>query len=108
LADIATEIEAARLMMLRAAWLADHGREYSMAASMSKLFSGELAIKAPTMVLDLFAEEGGRPDNVVQRLFRDAKLYQIGEGSTQVQELVISRWLLGDLKKKPQPVPAAA
>jgi alkylation response protein AidB-like acyl-CoA dehydrogenase len=108
LADLATEIEAARLMMLKAAWLADHGREYSMAASMSKLFSGELAIKAPTMVLDLFAEEGGRPDNLVQRLFRDAKLYQIGEGSTQVQELVISRWLLGDVKKKPQPVPAAA
>lgn len=107
LADLATETEAARLLMLRAAWLADAGQDYSLAASMAKLYSGDLAMRAPTAVLDLFAEAGGRPGCSVQRLFRDAKLYQIGEGSSQIQELIISRYLLGEIKRKPAPVPAA-
>ena len=94
LADLAAEIDAARLMMLRAAWLMDQGKPFAREASMAKLVSGELAMKAPTAVLDLMGEWGGSMDSPVQRLFRDAKLYQIGEGSTQIQELIISRHLL--------------
>jgi len=66
---------------------------------MAKLYSGELAVKAPTMVLDLMGPGGASMDNPVQRLFRDSKLYTIGEGSSQIQELVISRHLLG-LKRR--------
>lgn len=94
LADLASEIDAARLMVHRAAWLADTGRPFGTEASMAKLLSGELCMKATTQVVDLFGEFGGTLDCPVQRYFRDAKLYQIGEGSTQIQELIISRHLL--------------
>ncbi|MBI5201576.1 MAG: acyl-CoA dehydrogenase family protein [Elusimicrobia bacterium] len=96
LADLATEVDAARLLAYRAAALLDAGEKFTMAASMAKLFSGDLAMKAPTIVLDLFGFEGATLDNPVQRFFRDAKLYQIGEGSSQIQELIISRHLLAD------------
>ncbi len=96
LADLATEIDAARLLALRAAALVDAGQRFTKEASMAKLMSGDLAMKAPTLVLDLFGFEGATLDNPVQRYFRDAKLYQIGEGSSQIQELIISRHLLAD------------
>lgn len=96
LSDIATEVDAARLLYLRAAWLLDQGRKFSKEASMAKLCSGELAMRAPTLALDLFEEFGSSMDCPVQRYFRDAKLYQIGEGSTQIQELIISRYLLSE------------
>ena len=99
LADLATEVEAARLLMFRAAALMDAGKPFSREASMAKLFSGDLAMKAPTMILDLMGPAGALLDNPVQRLFRDAKLYQIGEGSSQIQELIISRQML-ELGKK--------
>lgn len=96
LADLATEVDAARLLALRAAALVDAGERFTKEASMAKLMSGDLAMKAPTIVLDLFGFEGATLDNPVQRYFRDAKLYQIGEGSSQIQELIISRHLLAD------------
>ena len=99
LADLATEVDAARLLMYRSAALLDAGKPFSREASMAKLFSGDLAMKAPTMILDLMGLDGARLDNPVQRLFRDAKLYQIGEGSSQIQELIISRNML-ELGKK--------
>jgi alkylation response protein AidB-like acyl-CoA dehydrogenase len=94
LADIATQVDAARLLAHRAALLLDAGEKYSKEASMAKLLSGDLAMSAPTAVLDLFGPFGGSMDCPVQRYFRDAKLYQIGEGSSQVQELILSRHLL--------------
>ncbi|MBI4056751.1 MAG: acyl-CoA dehydrogenase family protein [Elusimicrobia bacterium] len=96
LADLATEIDAARFLMLRAAVLCDQGKPYSKEASMSKLFSGELVMKATTQAIDLFGEYGATLDCAVQRYFRDSKLYQIGEGSSQIQELIISRHLLSE------------
>lgn len=109
LADVATEIEAARLLMLRAATLVDLGERYSKEASMSKLMSGDLAMKAATIVLDLFGADGASMNCPVQRYFRDAKLYQIGEGSSQIQELIISRHLLADdIPIKPKPENTAA
>jgi len=94
LADLAAEVDAARLLALRAAALMDAGRPFSKEASMAKLISGELAVSAPTRVLDLMGPEGGNMDNPVGRLFRDSKLYTIGEGSSQIQELIIGRALL--------------
>ncbi|MBI4387176.1 MAG: acyl-CoA dehydrogenase family protein [Elusimicrobia bacterium] len=96
LADLAAEVDAARLMMFRAADLMDRGEKFSKEASMSKLLSGDLAMKATTQVLDIFGPHGASMDCPVQRYFRDAKLYQIGEGSSQIQELIISRYLLAD------------
>ena len=80
--------------MLRAAVLVDQGRPYAWEASMAKLYSGELAMRASTLCVDLFGEFGATLDCNVQRYFRDAKLYQIGEGSSQIQQLIISRRLL--------------
>ncbi|MEE8424237.1 MAG: acyl-CoA dehydrogenase family protein [Elusimicrobiota bacterium] len=94
LADVATEVDAARLLTQRAALLLDKGEKYSQEACMAKLMSGDLAMKAPTVILDLFGPAGASLDGPVQRYFRDAKLYQIGEGSSQIQQLVISRHLL--------------
>ncbi len=104
LAQLAAEIDAARLLTFRAARLLDSGRPYSREASMAKLISGDLAMKAPTEILDLLGPAGGSLDCPVQRSFRDAKLYQIGEGSSQIQQLIISRFLLAE----PVPSPAAA
>lgn len=94
LADVAAEVDAARLMTHRAATLLDTGKPYSRESSMAKLLSGDLAMRAPTQVLDLFGPYGASMDCPVQRYFRDAKLYQIGEGSSQIQELILSRHLL--------------
>ena len=74
---------------------------------MAKLISGDLAMKAPTEILDVIGPEGASLDHPVQRIFRDAKLYQIGEGSSQIQQLIISRLLLADEKPAAkQPVTA--
>lgn len=94
LAQLAAETEAARLMTYRAAVLMDAGLPYAREASMAKLISGDLAMKAPTEVIDVIGPEGASLSCPVQRFFRDAKLYQIGEGSSQIQQLVISRHLL--------------
>ncbi|MBI4423181.1 MAG: acyl-CoA dehydrogenase family protein [Elusimicrobia bacterium] len=96
LADLATEVDAARLLAHRAAVLVDRGEKFTKEASMAKLMSGDLAMKAPTLILDLFGFQGASLDCPVQRYFRDAKLYQIGEGSSQIQELIISRHLLAE------------
>lgn len=96
LADVATDIDAARLLAHRAGTLLDAGERYSLQASMAKLSSGDLAMRATTAVLDLFGDFAASLDCPVQRYFRDAKLYQIGEGSSQIQELIISRHLLAD------------
>jgi alkylation response protein AidB-like acyl-CoA dehydrogenase len=99
LAQIAAEVDAARLLTLRAAFLMDSGRPYSREASMAKLISGDLAMKAPTKILDIIGPHGASLECPVQRFFRDAKLYQIGEGSSQIQQLVISRHLLHEAVK---------
>ncbi len=94
LAQIASEVDAARLLTYRAAFLMDQKRSYSQEASMAKLISGDLAVKATSEILDLIGPEASLLDCPAQRFFRDSKLYQIGEGSSQIQQLVISRHLL--------------
>ncbi len=94
LAQIASEVDAARLLTYRAAFLMDQKRPYSQEASMAKLISGDLAVRATSEILDLIGPEASSLECPVQRFFRDSKLYQIGEGSSQIQQLVISRHLL--------------
>ena len=94
LADMATEIEAARLLTYQAAWLADQGKNYSLAASMAKLFASELAVRVADMAVQTFGGYGYIKEYPVEKFYRDAKIGTIGEGTSDIQRLVIARELL--------------
>jgi alkylation response protein AidB-like acyl-CoA dehydrogenase len=94
IADMATEIEAARALVWRAAWLRDEGREYGLAASQAKLFASEVAARATDAALLVHGGYGYVDEYPVGRFLRDAKLTQIGEGTSDIQRLVIARRIL--------------
>jgi alkylation response protein AidB-like acyl-CoA dehydrogenase len=94
LADIQTELQAARLLVHRAAVLADHGRPYGREASMAKLFASEAATRACNKAVQIHGGYGYTREFPVERYLRDAKLCEIGEGTSEVQRTVISRELL--------------
>lgn len=94
LADMATEIEAARLMILKAAWLKDNGQDYSTMAAMAKSFASEVAMKTTVEAVQIHGGYGYVKEYHVERLMRDAKITQIYEGTTEVQKIVVSRNLL--------------
>ncbi len=94
LADMATEIEAARLMVLRAAWLKDQGMEFGTAASMAKLFASDVAMRQTIEAVQIHGGYGYVKEYHVERLMRDAKITQIYEGTSEVQRIVISRAIL--------------
>ena len=94
LADMATEIEAARFLVYNAASLADNGKPFSKNAAMAKLFASELAMKAATWGIQIFGGYGYMMEYPMQRYFRDAKLTEIYEGTSEVQRMVISRAVL--------------
>ncbi|HEY3067440.1 MAG TPA: acyl-CoA dehydrogenase [Methylomirabilota bacterium] len=94
LADMATTVEAARLLTVRAAWLRDAGESYVTAASMAKLFAAETAMKVATDAVQVHGGYGFIKEYEVERYFRDAKITQIYEGTSQIQKLVIARDLL--------------
>lgn len=93
-ADMATEIEAARALVWRAAWLKDHGRDYGLAAAEAKLFASEVSSRATNAAVQIHGGYGYVTDYPVERYLRDAKLTEIGEGTSQVQRLVIGRKVL--------------
>ncbi len=95
IADIGTEVEAARLLTLRAAVLKDAGRPAKIAASMAKVFASEVAMKAATKALQIHGGAGYISEFPIERIFRDAKLTEIGEGTSEVQRMVIARDILG-------------
>jgi butyryl-CoA dehydrogenase len=95
LADMATEIEAARLLVYKAAYLVDKGEPFSKNAAMAKVYASELAMKAATWGIQIFGGYGYMMDYPMQRYFRDAKLTEIYEGTSEVQRMVISRAVLG-------------
>jgi alkylation response protein AidB-like acyl-CoA dehydrogenase len=95
IADIGTEVEAARLLTLRAAVLKDAGRPAKIAASMAKVFASEVAMKAATKALQIHGGAGYITEFPIERIFRDAKLTEIGEGTSEVQRMVIARDILG-------------
>lgn len=93
LSDMAMELQGAHLMTLEAAWLADQGRPFSHIASMAKAFASDSAMRAATDAVQVLGGYGYMEEYPVEKLFRDAKIYQIFEGANQIQRLVISRWL---------------
>ena len=94
LADVATEVEVARLLTLRAAWLKDAGRPAGHAAAMAKVFASEAAMKAATRAVQVHGGAGYITEFPVERIFRDAKLTEIGEGTSEIQRMVIAREIL--------------
>jgi alkylation response protein AidB-like acyl-CoA dehydrogenase len=95
IADMATEIEAARQLVWRAAWLKDQGRDYGLAAAQAKLFASEVSSRATNAAIQVHGGYGYVTEYPVERFFRDAKLTEIGEGTSQIQRLVIARRILG-------------
>ena len=95
LADMATAIEAARLLTLRAAWLRDVGQPYGTAAAQAKLFASEMAMKVASDAVQVHGGYGYIKEYEVERSLRDAKITQIYEGTSQIQKLVIARDVLG-------------
>ncbi|HLF64597.1 MAG TPA: acyl-CoA dehydrogenase [Saprospiraceae bacterium] len=94
LADMATEIEAARLLVYRAAWLKDRGKDYSLASSMAKVFASDVAMRVTVEAVQVHGGYGYVKEYHVERLMRDAKITQIYEGTSEIQRLVISRNIL--------------
>ena len=97
LADIATDIEAGRHLTYHAAWLKDRGEGFSKEASMAKLFCSELAMRATLGAIQVMGGAGYTSDHPVERMMRDAKICEIGEGTSEIQRLVIARHLLAEL-----------
>jgi alkylation response protein AidB-like acyl-CoA dehydrogenase len=97
LSDMATEIEAGKHLMYHAAWLAQNGRPFTKEAAMAKLFCSELAMRATIAAVQLHGGYGYTKDYPVERFMRDAKICEIGEGTSEIQRIVIARHLLKDL-----------
>jgi alkylation response protein AidB-like acyl-CoA dehydrogenase len=93
LADMATEIEAARGLVYKAAWLKDQGRPFAQAAAMAKLYTGELAHRVANHALQIHGGYGFMDEYAISRFYRDQKVLEIGEGTNEVQRLVIARHL---------------
>jgi acyl-CoA dehydrogenase len=94
LADMASDVEAARLLTWKAAWLLDQGQRNTLVSSHAKRFAADMAMKATTDAVQIFGGYGYMKDYPVEKLMRDAKLIQIYEGTSQVQRVVIARELL--------------
>ena len=119
LADMATEIDAARLLTWRAGWMAMNGLPFSRGeGSMAKLFAGDMAMRVTVDAVQILGGYGYIKDYPVERFMRDAKIYQIWEGTAEIQRLVISRFVLGErtassrpsvvVERQPGPVAAAS
>jgi short/branched chain acyl-CoA dehydrogenase len=93
LVDMATEIEAARILVWKAAWEKDQGRDFARTAAMAKLFSGELSHRAANWALQIHGGYGFMDEYAISRLYRDQKILEIGEGTNEVQRMVIARHL---------------
>jgi alkylation response protein AidB-like acyl-CoA dehydrogenase len=94
LADMATDIEAARLLCFRAAWLKENGQPYGQASAMAKLFASDVAMKTTVEAVQIHGGYGFVKEYHVERLMRDAKITQIYEGTSEIQKIVISRGVL--------------
>jgi alkylation response protein AidB-like acyl-CoA dehydrogenase len=93
LADLSTEIEAGRQLVYRAAWLKDRGEPFGLAAAQAKLYTGLLSNRAVNVGLQIHGGYGFTDEYAISRLYRDQKILEIGEGTNEVQRLVIARQL---------------
>lgn len=92
-ADMEVMTEAARLLVHKAAWLKDQGRPFKQEAAMAKLFASEAAVSATRDATQIFGGAGFMDETLVSRQYRDAKVLEIGEGTSEIQRLIISRGL---------------
>ena len=97
LADMATQIEAAKLLVYHAAWLKDKGKDVAKEAAMAKLFASEVAMKVTTEAIQIHGGYGYVAEYDVERFFRDAKILEIGEGTSEIQRLLISRKIIKEI-----------
>jgi butyryl-CoA dehydrogenase len=95
LADMGCEIEAARHLVYHAAWLSDQGRSTTREASMAKLYASEMAMRVTNKAFQIHGGYGFLKGSLVERYLRDAKLCEIGEGTSEIQRMIISRELIG-------------
>jgi alkylation response protein AidB-like acyl-CoA dehydrogenase len=93
LADMATELEAGRNLVYKAAWLKDQGRDFALAAAQAKLYTGELSNRAVNWALQIHGGYGYMDEYAISRLYRDQKILEIGEGTNEVQRMVLARHL---------------
>ena len=93
LADMAVEIEAGRQLVYKAAWLKDQGRPFALEAAMAKLYTGELSNRVVNHALQIHGGYGYTDEFAISRLYRDQKILEIGEGTNEVQRMVIARHL---------------
>jgi alkylation response protein AidB-like acyl-CoA dehydrogenase len=93
LADMATEIEAGRQLVYRAAWLKDQGKDFALAAAQAKLYTGLLSNRAVNAALQIHGGYGFMEEYAISRLYRDQKILEIGEGTNEVQRMVIAKLL---------------
>jgi alkylation response protein AidB-like acyl-CoA dehydrogenase len=107
-ADMATEIEAARLLVYRAAWLRDRGEPHSEAGAMAKLFASRVARRQTGEAIQVLGGYGFTTEFPVERYYRDAKITEIYEGTSEIQRLVIARSVLGLLGERAEPAAARA
>jgi alkylation response protein AidB-like acyl-CoA dehydrogenase len=93
LADLSTEIEAGRQLVHKAAWLKDQGRPFGLAAAQAKLYTGLLSNRAVNVALQIHGGYGFMEEFAISRLYRDQKILEIGEGTNEVQRMVIAKHL---------------
>jgi short-chain 2-methylacyl-CoA dehydrogenase len=93
LADMAVEIEAGRQLVLKAAWLKDRGRPFALEAAMAKLYTGELSHRVANQALQIHGGYGYMDEFAISRLYRDQKILEIGEGTNEVQRMIVARHL---------------
>jgi acyl-CoA dehydrogenase len=96
IADMARDIEAARLLVRQAAWKIDHGERNTLEASFAKCFAADTAMRVTTDAVQIFGGYGYSQEYPVEKLMRDAKVFQIYEGTSQVQRMIMARELLRD------------
>ena len=99
LADMATKIEAAKLLVYHSAWMKDNGENVIQEAAMAKLFASECAMDITTDAIQIHGGYGYVKEYDVERYFRDAKVLEIGEGTSEIQRLIISREIVKSVKK---------
>jgi len=94
LADMATQIDAARLLMYRAAWMKDQGKKTTRESSMAKLYSSEISVKVCEEAIQIHGGYGYTKDYPAEKYWRDSKLCTIGEGTSEIQRMIIAREIL--------------
>ena len=98
LSDMATKIEASKLLVYHAAWLKDHDKPINKEAAMAKLFASETAMEVTKEAIQIYGGYGYVKDYDVERYFRDAKILEIGEGTSEIQRMIIAREILKDVQ----------